>query len=390
MFESRRSLYSVGSLVAARIIYAVNWVNLGPIYTLMEPDLHAGVGGLGVLTAAFYLGLGIFQVPGGILAARWGPRRIVTVGIMMSSVAVLGTSASSLLVEAAASRFVVGAGMAFVFAPAVVLVARFISGRRSGMAAGLFNSAFDVGGILGLFAWIVIAGYAGWRPSLLVSGVLGIGTGALVLLTVPADRASGQARVLLPKLRGVLGDRRLILIGVGILGTDIGVNLVTGFVVYYMVNSLGVQPAVAGLVGGMVFAVAIFSTLWGGRLYDRLPKPRLLMLVSNLGVVGAVVLCSIPSLLAVLACTVALGVASSISFTVAFAAARDINRAGPEYDSLAISWVNCIGLFGSFWPPLVFAYLVGAAGYPSAWLGGAVLALLFTVPLLILKEGVGS
>ncbi|MDA4123840.1 MAG: MFS transporter [Thaumarchaeota archaeon] len=390
MFESRRSLYSVASLVAARIIYAVNWVNLGPIYTLMEPDLHAGVGGLGVLTAAFFMGLGIFQVPGGVLAARWGPRRVVTLGIMMSSFAVLGTSASGFLLEAAVFRFVVGAGMAFVFAPAVVLVARFMSGRRSGMAAGLYNSAFDIGGILGTFAWIVVAGYEGWRPSLFLSGAIGIGTGALVLLTVPGDTPQGDGGVILPKLVGVLKEKRLILIGLGVLGTDIGMNLVAGFVVYYLVNSLGVQPAVAGLVGGMVFAVAIFSTLWGGRVYDRLPRPRLLMLLGNLGVVAALVVCSVPSILAALVCTVALGIAASISFTVAFAAARDINRAGPEYDSLAIAWVNCIGLFGSFWPPLVFAYLVGVSGYSYAWLGGALLALLFTVPLLALKEGVGD
>ncbi|MBI3841433.1 MAG: MFS transporter [Thaumarchaeota archaeon] len=386
MFESRKSAYAVASLVAARIIYAVNWLNIGPIYALIEPDLHGGVGGLGFLTATFYLGLGIFQVPGGILAARWGPRRIVTLGIMMASAAAIGTSLSDLLVEVAIFRFVVGAGMAFVFAPAVILVAMFIAGRRSGMAAGLFNSAFDVGGIFGLFVWILIAGALGWRLGLFLGGALGVATGALVFLVVPRDEAGDSAKPALLQVRGLLGNTRLTVIGFGILGTDIGVTLVSSFVVYYMINFLSVDAAIAGLVGGLVFGVAIFSTIWGGRLYDRLRKPKMLMLVSNLGVAGAVAACSIPGLPAVVLCTVLLGVASSVAFTVAFAAAKDFNKAGAQYDSLAVAWVNCIGLLGSFWPPLFFTYLVEVEGYGTAWLGGAGLVLLFTLPLLRLRE----
>src|SRR2546422_9474096 len=62
------------ALVAARIVYAVNWLNIGAIFYLMSADLNSGVSGLGTLTSSFYLGVGIMQVPGGILAAKWGPQ----------------------------------------------------------------------------------------------------------------------------------------------------------------------------------------------------------------------------------------------------------------------------------------------------------------------------
>ena len=153
-----------------------------------------------------------------------------------------------------------------------------------------------------------------------------------------------------------------------------------------MVNFLSVDPPLAGLVGGAVFGVAIFATLWGGRLYDRLRRPRYLILVSNIGVVLAVAMAAVPSLAAMAAGSVLIGVASSVAFTVVFASAKDLNRAGHEYDSLAVAWVNCIGLFGSFWPPLVFSYLVEASGYGSGWLGGAGLALACTLPMLALRE----
>ena len=57
-----------------RIVYAINWLNIGAIFFAMGPDLGSGVVGLGTLTSSFYIGLGLMQVPGGVLAAKWGRR----------------------------------------------------------------------------------------------------------------------------------------------------------------------------------------------------------------------------------------------------------------------------------------------------------------------------
>jgi len=76
---------AVVSLVAARIVYAVNWLNIGALFYLMSPDLNSGISGLGTLTSSFYLGVGLMQVPGGVLAAKWGPKNAVTTGMLVSS-----------------------------------------------------------------------------------------------------------------------------------------------------------------------------------------------------------------------------------------------------------------------------------------------------------------
>ena len=196
------------SLVAARIVYAVNWLNVGAIFVLMGPDLGAGVGELGSLTSLFYVGLGLAQIPGGLLAARWGPRKVVALGTFVSSFAVLGTSVSSSVPEIAALRFVVGAGMALVFAPAVVLMARLFRGGRSGLGVGLYNSAYDAGGLVGLFGWVVIATFIGWRPSLAISGGLGVLTGMLVLLCVLRDEGRVDFVVRPKALASIFGDRQ--------------------------------------------------------------------------------------------------------------------------------------------------------------------------------------
>ncbi len=388
MIGGRRARNAIASLVAARIIYATNWLNIGAIFALMEVTLNVGVVGLGTLTSCFYLGLGLVQVPAGILAAKVGPKKVVVTGIMTSSLATLAISASTQLAQVAVLRFVVGAGMAFVFAPAVVLVANYFGGERAGVGVGVFNSAYDVGGLLGLYVWIVIATASGWQSSLLLSGGIGVATGVLVQAYVPDDSKSLGFKLRLGTLAAILKNRQLVLLGLETLGLSVGNILISSFMVYYLNQSLGVPLTTSGLIAAMVVVVPIATALWGGRLYDRMKKPRLLMLLSEAAMALALLLTSVPALALGALASVLGGVASGVGFTVAFAWARDLNTAEREYDGLAIAWVNGISLTGAFIPPLVFSLVAGSAGYPVAWLAGAVMCAALTLPVLFQREGV--
>lgn len=386
MAQPSRFKIVLGSLIAMRIVYAINWLNIGAIFYAMGPDLGSGVVGLGTLTSSFYLGLGIFQVPGGVMAAKWGPKKIVILGTLVSSASAFATGFAHALLVVAALRFVVGGGMAFVFAPAVIIIARLLTDRRSGLGIGLFNSVYDVGGILALFLWAVIAGVTGWRPSVELSGGLGIISGLVLLPTVPADKPSAEFRFAGSELWKVLADRRILIVGLGMLGVDVGNVIVSSFMEYYLIGVFGIPTASAGLIASLVVAVPIFTAVYAGRTYDRIKRPRFLMLLSNSVLAASLLLAAFPSVAAAVVCTFFSGLFSGFGFTVGFAAAKDLNRAPREYDSLAVAWVNCISLFGAFVPPLVFSYSVAASGYPAAWALAAGMTVLLAVPLLFLKE----
>ncbi len=373
------------ALVAARIVYAVNWLNIGAIFYLMSADLNSGVSGLGTLTSSFYLGVGIMQVPGGILAAKWGPKGTVSLGILVSSLAVLGTSVSSAILQVAILRFIVGAGMALVFAPSVVLMTRFLGGK-SGTGVGLINSAFDIGGLFGLFGWILLASVAGWRSTLVLSGGLGVLTGLLVIALVPKDSGNLQFRFSTSKLHRILSDRNLIVLGLGSLGSNLGSVLISSFMAYYLQASLGESPAIAGLVAAMIVVLPIYTSLWGGRLYDRSRKPRRLLILSGLGMTTALSVSSAPTLSAATIGAVLGGIAVGPASTVNFAAAKDLSRVEKEYEGLTIGWVNSISLTGSFWPPLIFSYFARSFNYTAAWIAGAVMCFLLLVPLFFLRD----
>jgi MFS family permease len=381
--------WAIASLIVVRIVYAVNWLNIGALFYLMSADLNGGVSGLGALTASFYFGVGLMQVPGGVLAAKWGPKRTVTTGIIVSSLAVLATSFSTSLAEVAVLRFVVGSGMAMIFSPTVVLATRFLGGR-SGFGAGLINSAFDVGGLLGLFGWILVASATGWRSSLVLSGALGLFTGLLFIVLVPKDLKDNRFILSGERLGRILKDRNLVLLGLGALGSNLGSVLISSFMVFYLHSELGETAAIAGFVAALVVILPIVTSLWGGRLYDSMKKPRRLLISSGLGMAVALIICSVPTTSAASLGAFVGGIAVGPASTVAFAAAKDLSGVEREYESLTIGWVNCISLTGSVWPPIVFSYLARSSGYSVAWLGGAFLSSILVIPILFLAERVSA
>ncbi len=156
---------AVLSLLFARVIYAINWFNIASIFPHIALDFKQDVSLLGLLSTSFFLGIGLFQMPGGILAAIQGPRRTAIYGITIASSAALLCGLSSQLQQMEVLRFVVGLGMALFFGPSVTLVTRYFGRGSEGLAVGLLNSAHSIGGIIGLFGWVIIAELVGWKQS---------------------------------------------------------------------------------------------------------------------------------------------------------------------------------------------------------------------------------
>ena len=384
MLDSVQDSRALWSMIFARIIYAINWMNVGAIFFLMRPDLNAGVSGLGTISATFYLGIGIMQVPGGILVAKWGPKKVSVIGVFISSISALVTSVLTTIPEVAILRFLVGAGMAFVFAPGVVIIARLLRGGKSGIGVGLYNSAYEVGGALALFGWVVVAEATGWRLSLAISGGLGVLSGVLTLLLVPRDQANLVSNVSRGPLLTILRDKQLVMVGLGMLGFDMSNSIVSGFMIYYLLSINAATATVAGLVASLVTIMPIFTSLWAGRIYDTMKKHKLTMALGVVGSAVSLVFGAYPSLYAAVACSVLSGTVCGVGYTFGFAGARDLNRAGKEYEGLAIAWVNSIHLTGSVIPPILFSFVVERLGYTQAWLWSAVATLLFIGPILLM------
>ena len=59
---------AVSSLIIARIVYGINWFNVAAIFPFVALEFNKDVSLLGSVSTAFFIGIGLFQIPAGILA----------------------------------------------------------------------------------------------------------------------------------------------------------------------------------------------------------------------------------------------------------------------------------------------------------------------------------
>lgn len=386
MTETTKSDNLVGSisLVVARIFYGVNWFNAAAVFPLIAAELGQDVSLLGAISAAFLVGVGTFQIPSGIFAARYGLRATTISGIAVSSAAALATGLVSEASQLTWLRFVVGMGMAFFFSSGVALIANYSAGKKSaGFSIGIMNSAHSVGGIIGIFAWILVAAAIGWRASLVLSGAIGLATALLLAATIPRGGVLRQP-LRRSDILGVLASRPLISLGLVLTGIQASWAITLTFLVVYL-RDLGVPLAQAGIMASLSLISAIVSAPLVGRIYDRkVHDARKILLACGAGMVLGMAAVASASIIAIAAAVVAVGFSAGGAFTVAYARARKVPVAGWQESyhggALNVAWVNGLSLLGVLWMPVVFSLAAkGAGGYPSAWLLSAAIAAVFAV-----------
>ncbi|MDW0277378.1 MAG: MFS transporter [Nitrososphaeraceae archaeon] len=374
------------SLLLARIIYTINWFNIASIFYLIALDFREDIAMLGIISASFLIGVGLFQVPAGIIAAKYGLRNMAIYGIMIASTAALVTGLASGTTQITILRFLIGIGMACFFGPSVMLVSRYLGKESEGLGIGLLNSAHALGGIVGLFGWVVLAEALGWRASLILSGGLGIAT-ALMLskALIKEEVKAGDFRIKISDILKTIFNKSLIILGFTLLGFQAGSSMILTFSVFYFVDHLNIHPVDAGLIASLSLVVALVSSPLFGRIYDKIGNAKKLLFISGIVSAISIVGFATDSLYIIIISVVIAGLCLSAGFVIVYAKAKEINKSQSQYQTLAVSYVNGLSLFGVFWIPVLFSIVVNRVGYEIAWLLGGVTMIFLVLPVLKLK-----
>jgi len=139
---------------------------------------------LGWIFSAFLVGYAGFQIPAGWLAARFGPRRVLALGVLWWGIvteltALLPRDLSHAVAVLIAIRFALGAGESVVYPAANQFVARWIPQQERGFINGLIFAGVGAGSGLTppLLTWLI--GNHGWRAAFWFSAMIGIIAGAV-------------------------------------------------------------------------------------------------------------------------------------------------------------------------------------------------------------------
>jgi MFS family permease len=375
------------SLMLARVVYTINWFNIASIFYFIASDFKENIAMLGIISASFLVAVGLFQVPAGIIAAKYGPKKIAIYGIMIASSAALLTGLATNTSQITLLRFIIGIGMACFFGPSVILISKFLGKESEGLGIGLLNSAHALGGIIGLFGWVILAEHFGWRASLVLSGGLGISTAILLRSTLlrGIDEISTEFKIKVSQVFATLFNKSLIILGITLLGFQAGSSMILTFTVFYFVDHLKINPIDAGLIGSLNLIVALASSPFFGKLYDKIGNARKLLFISGIISASSLMGFATDSLYAITALILISGFFLSAGFVIVYAKAKQINKAQPQYQTLAVGFVNGLSLFGVFWVPVFFSSIVSSLGYEIAWLLGGLVIIILILPVVRLK-----
>jgi len=154
---------------------------------------------LGNVFSAMLAGYALFQTVGGRLADRFGPRHVLTGGVLWWGVftaltALVPAHVAGALVAFMAVRFLLGMGEAVIYPSANQFIARWIPVGERGLANGWIFAGVGAGGALTppLITYLMM--HYGWRSSFWVCAVVGL-IAAAIWFFAARDTPAAHPRV---------------------------------------------------------------------------------------------------------------------------------------------------------------------------------------------------
>ena len=373
-------------LLLARIQYTINWFNVSSIFYFISLDFNLNINTLGLITTSFLIGVGLFQVPAGILVAKYGPKRLSIIGIFLSSGMALISGFSQDELQITLSRFVVGVGMAFFFGASVTLISNQLGKGNEGLGVGLLNSGHAIGALLGIFGWVALSELIGWRISLIIGGIIGLAIVLIMRIGLLKEDNKRDFKIKSNELKDVLFNKSLIILGITLLGYQTGASLTLTFIVLYLIEEIHINPIVAGLFGSLSLVIGIIISPISGKIYDRFKNAKKLLFISAILSSLSIMLISTNHIYIITVSLITSGIFLSVGFVVIYARARESRKIIPEYRTLSVGYVNGISLFGSFWIPIIFSFTVSQYSYSIAWLCAGITIIILSLPILMLDS----
>jgi MFS family permease len=392
-FSRNYKILVLASITASRAIYALNWYDLSPGLVQLASDFHVTLPSLGILESAFLLGAGLFQIPASFAAARWNPKSLAVAGMLTMGFANILFALSPNFGLLIILRFVLGIGASMFFSPALAVVATVFRNQRQGLAVGIYNGAFNVGGAIALFGWALLIPAYGWRVSLLFGGVLSVALGIENLLVIKHKTGVEKRNFSLAAkaVREVLVNKQIWLIAVGFIGLWAALYSVAQLVPYYEELAHGVNPYTAASLASIVFVVPIIAGPLGGHLSDSARNRKAFLLYPGIAFGIASALIGYASLTGTAAIMVVLGATDALVYMAMYTIPFESKQLREEQKAISISLINSVQISSSFVVPIIFSEIASSyLGFQGAWLMVGIFVLAFIPAVFFIKDPLSS
>jgi nitrate/nitrite transporter NarK len=356
--------------LGATLYFIAFFQRVAPAVMTRELSLEFGLSAaaLGNLSAFYFYSYVAVQIPTGLAADRWGPRRLLAAGAVVTAIGTLMLALAPSLAWASAGRLLIGAAVGVAFVSMLKLVTHWMPARMFAFASGVALVVGVAGATLAGAPLRIAVDAFGWRTAMAAAAAFTALAAVAIWLVVrddpsergyasyyPAESHRSAAPSMAAQLREVLSYRNtwlLLLIPGGLSGIILTFAGLWG--VPFLETHYGFAPREAALLASGMLVVWSLSSVAYGPLSQRIGRRKPLYIA---GVASAMALWSVvvfvPGLPRAALIALLAGVAISAGvFVLTFAFAKESlpARLGGTISGIANMGVM---LGGMFMQPLV-------------------------------------
>jgi MFS family permease len=207
-------------------------------------DFNLTAAAMGNLSAFYFYSYVAMQIPTGLLADSWGPRRLLTAGALVAGVGSLSFALSDGMLWACTGRLLIGGSVAVAFVAMMKLSSHWMAPRHFALASGMALFLGIIGAVFaGMPLRLLVVAYD-WRSVMLVSSIFPFVVAALIWIVVRDD----------PSERGYLSYAPKVTVDAPRTGIISGLRQVLGYRNTWL---LFIAP------GALAGSVLTFAGLWG-------------------------------------------------------------------------------------------------------------------------------
>jgi MFS transporter, NNP family, nitrate/nitrite transporter len=346
-------------VAALGFVFSANYTNHGPLIPTLVKQLEITFAMAGFLTTAIFLTHGALQIPGGALADKFGPKKLVNIALLIIAAGnfIIGFSDSYYAILTL--KFIIGIGTGICFIAGARYVPIFFLGKEIQRAQGIYGGSILLGSGFVIYGIPQLLPIAGWHNIFMITG--GMAAVLLVLWYFFAPDSPRAAVTHKINWSGVIGSRNIWLLSLAQLASFGEIIACGVWVNTMLIKSVHLAPKIAGIIGSIVLLLGIFSRPLGGLILDhKYMTTRKLLVYSCIGLgLGFVWMGFSSSAGMAFLAIVFTGIMAGLPFAGIFNAARDNC---PDCPGVAMGFVNTWGAIGVMIFPPIIGRLVDVTG----------------------------
>jgi predicted MFS family arabinose efflux permease len=174
---------------------------IGPV---LREELDLSAGGIGLLTAAYFLPFAAAQIPLGVLLDRFGARRVESALLLVAAGGAAAFASASGLGGLAAGRALVGLGVSACLMGAFKAFSRLFAVERQASLTGWIMTSGGLGAITSTYPMEVALRVTGWREIFAGLALVTVAASAWLFLRAPDEGRPDEPEPIAAQWRGVV------------------------------------------------------------------------------------------------------------------------------------------------------------------------------------------